>query len=178
MAERFGNDVTVLVEGVTKLSKLEFASREERQAESFRKMVVAMAQDIRVILVKLADRLHNLRTLEYMPEPKQRAIAQETLDIYAPGASPRHCVDQSQLEDLSFCYVNPRAYYDIQTKLASTGGAGTLSRTDAGDHCPRAGANPYLVRFLAGPSTCTASIRRCNGSNSPSGKFMTFWPCG
>ena len=121
VAERFGNDVAVLVEGVTKLSKLEFASREERQAESFRKMVVAMAKDIRVILVKLADRLHNLRTLEHMPESKQRAIAQETLDIYAPLAHRLGIAwMQSELEDLSFCYVNPQAYSDIQTRLAST----------------------------------------------------------
>src|SRR5437867_588179 len=121
VAERFGNDVAMLVEGVTKLDKLEFASREERQAESFRKMVVAMAKDIRVILVKLADRLHNLRTLEYMPEPKQRAIAQETLDIYAPLAHRLGIAwIQSELEDLSFCYVNSRAYSDIQAKLAST----------------------------------------------------------
>jgi len=121
VAERFGNDVAVLVEGVTKLSKLEFASREECQAESFRKMVVAMAKDIRVILVKLADRLHNLRTLEYMPESKQRATAQETLDIYAPLAHRLGIAwIQSELEDLSFCYVNPRAYGDIQTKLTST----------------------------------------------------------
>src|SRR3989440_886804 len=121
VAERFGNDVAILVEGVTKLSKLEFASREERQAESFRKMVVAMAKDIRVILVKLADRLHNLRTLDYMPEPKQRSIAQETIDIYAPlahrlGIAWMH----SELEDLAFCYVNPHAYSDIQTRLANT----------------------------------------------------------
>ncbi len=121
VAERFGNDVAILVEGVTKLSKLEFASREERQAESFRKMVVAMAKDIRVILVKLADRLHNLRTLEYMPEPKQRTIAQETLDIYAPLAHRLGIAwIQSELEDLSFCYVNSRAYNDIQTQLTST----------------------------------------------------------
>src|SRR5215470_9370777 len=100
---------------------IEFASREERQAESFRKMVVAMAQDIRVILVKLADRLHNLRTLEYMPEHKQRSIAQETIDIYAPlahrlGIAWMH----SELEDLAFCYVNPHAYHDIEARLAST----------------------------------------------------------
>ncbi|MBM3222409.1 MAG: bifunctional (p)ppGpp synthetase/guanosine-3',5'-bis(diphosphate) 3'-pyrophosphohydrolase [Candidatus Tectomicrobia bacterium] len=121
VAERFGSDVAALVEGVTKLDKLEFASREERQAESFRKMVIAMAQDIRVILVKLADRLHNLRTLEHMPEAKQRATAQETLDIYAPladrlGIAWMH----SELEDLSFRYVNPHAYYDVQARLAST----------------------------------------------------------
>ena len=121
VAERFGNDVAMLVEGVTKLDKLEFASREERQAESFRKMVVAMATDIRVILVKLADRLHNLRTLDYMPEQKQRGIAQETVDIYAPlahrlGIAWMH----SELEDLAFRYVNAHAYYDIQARLANT----------------------------------------------------------
>ena len=121
VTELFGNDVAVLVEGVTKLSKLEFASREERQAESFRKMVVAMAKDIRVILVKLADRLHNLRTLEHMPEDKQRIIAQETLDIYAPLAHRLGIAwIQSALEDLSFRYVNARAYEEIETQLAST----------------------------------------------------------
>src|SRR5919201_4454184 len=121
VAERFGNDVAVLVEGVTKLSKLEFASREERQAESCPNMVVALAQDIRVILVKLADRLHNLRTLEYMPESKQRSIAQETIDIYAPLAHRLGIAwVHSELEDLAFRYVNPHAYYDIQTRLTST----------------------------------------------------------
>ena len=90
----FGNDVAVLVEGVTKLSKLEFASREERQAESFRKMVVAMAKDIRVILVKLADRLHNLRTLEHMPEDETtRYCAGDARHLCPPGASSRHRLD-------------------------------------------------------------------------------------
>ena len=121
VSERFGNDVAMLVEGVTKLDKLEFASREERQAESFRKMVVAMAKDIRVILVKLADRLHNLRTLEYMPEAKQRSTAQETIDIYAPLAHRLGIAwIHSELEDLAFRYVNPHAYYDIQARLANT----------------------------------------------------------
>lgn len=121
VAEHFGAGVAMLVEGVTKLDKLEFASREERQAESFRKMVVAMAQDIRVILVKLADRLHNLRTLEHMSPPKQRSIAQETLDIYAPLAH-RMGIGwvHAELEDLSFRYINPHAYQDLVTRLAST----------------------------------------------------------
>lgn len=119
IVERFGHEVAILVSGVTKLGKLEFASREERQAESFRKMVVAMAKDIRVILIKLADRLHNLRTLEHLSELKQRAIAQETLDIYAPLAN-RLGISwmKVELEDLSFRYANPWAYHEIEKKLA------------------------------------------------------------
>ena len=119
LVELFGQEVTDLVVGVTKLGKLTLGNREERQAESFRKMVVAMAKDIRVILIKLADRLHNLRTLEYLPEVKQRAIAQETLDIYAPLAH-RLGISwmKAELEDLSFRYLNPRAYQDIAGKIA------------------------------------------------------------
>jgi guanosine-3',5'-bis(diphosphate) 3'-pyrophosphohydrolase len=119
LIELFGREVAALVGGVTKLSKLAFDNREERQAESFRKMVMAMAKDIRVILIKLADRLHNLRTLEYLPEPKQRAIAQETLDIYAPLAH-RLGISwmKAELEDLSFRYINPRAYNELAGKIA------------------------------------------------------------
>ncbi len=116
----FGHEVAALVAGVTKLGRLEFANREERQAESFRKMVVAMAKDIRVILVKLADRLHNLRTLEYLSEDKQRAIAQETLDIYAPLAHRLGIAwMKAELEDGAFRYLNPRVYNEIATKLAN-----------------------------------------------------------
>lgn len=119
LGERFGNEVATLVDGVTKLDKLEFSSRAERQAENFRKMVVAMAQDIRVILIKLADRLHNLRTLDFMSETKQRTIAQETLDIYAPLAH-RLGISwmQVELEDLSFRYLNPKVYAEITEKIA------------------------------------------------------------
>jgi GTP pyrophosphokinase len=119
LVELFGQEVTTLVVGVTKLGKLAFGNREERQAESFRKMVVAMAKDIRVILIKLADRLHNLRTLEHLSEDKQRAIAQETLDIYAPLAH-RLGISwmKAELEDLSFRYLNPKAYEDIAGKIA------------------------------------------------------------
>jgi GTP pyrophosphokinase len=119
LVDLFGHEVAELVVGVTKLGKLALGNREERQAESFRKMFVAMAKDIRVILIKLADRLHNLRTLEYLPEVKQRAVAQETLDIYAPLAHRLGIAwMKAELEDLSFCYVNPKAYHDIAGKIA------------------------------------------------------------
>ncbi|ETW99645.1 MAG: GTP pyrophosphokinase [Candidatus Entotheonella factor] len=120
IAHEFGSEVALLVNGVTKLTKLEFGSREEHQAESFRKMVLAMAKDIRVILIKLADRLHNLRTLEYLAEDKQRRIGQETLDIYAPLAN-RLGISwlKSELEDLSFRYVHPRIYEELSEQLVS-----------------------------------------------------------
>jgi GTP pyrophosphokinase len=119
LAEIFGCEVTEMVVGVTKLGKLAFGNREERQAESFRKMVVAMTKDIRVILIKLADRLHNVRTLNYMPIDKQRLIAQETIDIYAPLAH-RLGISwmKAELEDTAFFYLNPKAYEEIAGQVA------------------------------------------------------------
>ena len=108
-----------LVDGVTKIGKIHFKTKEESQAENFRKMLLAMSNDIRVILVKLADRLHNMRTLQYQPEAKQRSIAKETLDIYAPIAN-RLGISwiKSELEDLSFRYLDPQVYYDLASKVA------------------------------------------------------------
>lgn len=112
--ELFGTDVLNLVQGVTKLGKLQFKSREERQAENFRRLFIAMASDFRIIFLKLADRLHNMRTLNFMAAAKQQRIAQETLDIFAPLAN-RLGVGKikAELEDLSLKYLHPDKYYEI-----------------------------------------------------------------
>ncbi|PSB04993.1 (p)ppGpp synthetase, partial [filamentous cyanobacterium CCP2] len=117
--KRFGIEVRRLVEGVTKLSKFNFSSKTERQAENFRRMFLAMAQDIRVIVVKLADRLHNMRTLEHLPDDKRRRIALETREIFAPLAN-RLGIGRFkwELEDLSFKYLEPEAYRQMQELVA------------------------------------------------------------
>ncbi|MFZ4859200.1 MAG: RelA/SpoT family protein [Desulfuromonadaceae bacterium] len=119
LTRMFGSEVAALVEGVTKISKIDFKTKEESQAENFRKMLLAMAIDIRVILVKLADRLHNMRTLEFQAELKQRRIARETMDIYAPIAN-RLGISwvKVELEDLSFRYLHPEIYFDLVKKIS------------------------------------------------------------
>ncbi len=116
--ERFGEDVAHIVEGVTKIGAIPFSSTEERQAENFRKMLLAMVDDIRVILVKLADRLHNMRTLQYMADEKRVRISQETLDIYAPIANRLGMSRiKNELEELSFQYLEPAGFQSLQTRV-------------------------------------------------------------
>ena len=117
---QFGETIAELVDGVTKIGKVPLATREEQQAENIRKMLLAMSRDIRVIIIKLADRLHNMRTLIFKPEHRRREIAQETLEIYAPiahrlGIRPI----KEELEDLSISYLDPVAYKEIEDALAN-----------------------------------------------------------
>ena len=115
----FSKQIAELVDGVTKISKISFRNTHEKQGENIRKMIVAMGKDVRVVLVQLADRLHNMRSLNHMPPEKQRVIAQETLDIYAPLAGRLGIMSlKIELEDLSFRYSKPDAYYQLAQKVA------------------------------------------------------------
>ncbi|HLA79795.1 MAG TPA: bifunctional (p)ppGpp synthetase/guanosine-3',5'-bis(diphosphate) 3'-pyrophosphohydrolase [Vicinamibacteria bacterium] len=116
--EYFGDDVLHIVEGVTKISKIPFSSSEERQAENFRKLLLAMVDDVRVILVKLADRIHNMRTLQHLPEERRQRIARETMDIYAPLAGRLGMSKvKNELEDLSFQYLDLDAYKHLAARV-------------------------------------------------------------
>jgi guanosine-3',5'-bis(diphosphate) 3'-pyrophosphohydrolase len=119
--EGFGKDVAFLVEGLTKISKITFGSQEERQAENFRKMMLAMSSDIRILLVRLADRIHNMRTLDFQPPGRQQYIAKETIELYAPLAN-RLGINwmKVELEDLAFQYLNSEAYLELARRVAQS----------------------------------------------------------
>src|SRR3954471_5630165 len=138
--EEFGEEVAALVDGVTKLTGIVFQSRDERQAENYRKMIVAMASDIRVVLIKLADRLHNMRTLEAMSKQKQQEKAKETLEIFAPLAHRLgiHAI-KWELEDLAFATLHPRKYSEIKQLVSQ-------QREDREHYVERAGK--YLRKEL------------------------------
>ncbi|TMM25620.1 MAG: bifunctional (p)ppGpp synthetase/guanosine-3',5'-bis(diphosphate) 3'-pyrophosphohydrolase [Actinobacteria bacterium] len=126
--DEFGDEIAQLVEGVTKLTRIQFQSREQAEAENYRKMIVAMAQDVRVILIKLADRLHNMRTIEYLGKQKQVQKAKETLEVYAPLAH-RLGINKLkwELEDLAFTTLHPRKYEEIKAMVSER-------RTDRDEH--------------------------------------------
>src|SRR5271168_198900 len=120
IAERFGPDIATLVEGVTKINRLDLLAPEARQAENVRKMLLAMVNDVRVVVVKLADRLHNMRTLGFLSSEKQQRIARETLDIYAPIAHRLGMgLIRGELEDLAFRYIETEAFLELSKKIAA-----------------------------------------------------------
>ncbi len=119
--EQFGKDVSNIVNGLTKINQFQFYSKEEQQAENFRKMFLAMVDDIRIVLVKLADRLHNMRTLQYLPPEKRQRIAQETMEIYAPIAHRLGMGKvRGELEDLAFSYLEPEAHEELKKNIESS----------------------------------------------------------
>ena len=119
--QEFGSNIAFLVDGVTKISRMNFQNLHHKQSENIRKMIVAMGKDVRVILVKLADRLHNLRTLKHLPEEKQVRIAEETLEVYAPLASRLGMnTIKTEMEDLSFKHFNPQAFASLKKKMSDT----------------------------------------------------------
>ena len=158
----FGEEIAGLVDGVTKLTGLTFQSRDEAQAENYRKMMVAMASDIRVILIKLADRLHNMRTIDAMPKQKQIDKSRETLDIYAPIAHRLgiHAI-KWELEDLAFQTLHPRKYNEMKGLVAQQRDDRERYVTEAGSYLrrswSRSGSKP---RSPGAPSTSTRSTRR------------------
>ena len=120
----FGHEIGALVEGLTKLKRLELVSREAKQAENLRKLLLAVSDDVRVLLIKLADRLHNMRTLEFVPPASRKRIAEETLDIYAPLAGRMGMQEmREELEDLSFRSLDPEAYAVVMARLELVGRA-------------------------------------------------------
>src|SRR5207244_12064414 len=126
--DEFGPEIAKLVEGVTKLTRVRFQSREQAEAENYRKLIVAMAEDVRVILIKLADRLHNLREIEYLGKQKQGQQAKETLEVYAPLAHRLGVHARKwELEDLAFESLHPRKYEEIKAMVSER-------RTDREEH--------------------------------------------
>ena len=158
----FGVDVAAIVDGVTKLERVQFDSREAQQAATMRKMLVAMARDLRVLIIKLADRLHNMRTIAAMPAWKQDRIARETLDIYAPLAHRLGMQDvKTQLEDLAFAALHPKRYAEIDHMVSVRTPERDIYLTQVLEEVRQRLAELRITAEVTGrPSTCTPSTRR------------------
>ena len=165
--KEFGEQVAHIVEGVTKISAIDFATREEQQAENLRKMMLAMVDDIRVVLIKLADRLHNMRTLEHLPPDRQQKIARETLEIYAPIAHRLGMGKiRGELEDLGFRYVDPIGYQQVHEAVEARRKAGrgipaqrwsSISRQAERSWHHRHGREPHQAAVQHPQETATAA---------------------
>ena len=171
----FGHEIGALVEGLTKLKRLELVSREAKQAENLRKLLLAIADDVRVLLIKLADRLHNMRTLEFVPPTSRRRIAEETLDIYAPLAGRMGMQEmREELEDLSFRMLDPEAYAVVMQRLDALAERnrnliGEIESQLSNESCrttawPRRSTAAASSRFRSGPRW---SASRSASSNCP-----------
>jgi guanosine-3',5'-bis(diphosphate) 3'-pyrophosphohydrolase len=163
----FGTEIQFLVEGVTKLGQIPWTTREERQAENFRKMLLAMARDIRVILIKLADRVDNMRTLDAMPPEKQERISRETREIYAPLAN-RLGIQwmKAELEDLAFKYLEPEDYAALVARLAETAGSREAYIAEVVDRLKVALAEAAIVGQVSGRAKHLWSIQQKMKSRS------------
>ena len=174
--KEFGEDVARCVDGVTKLSKLDFFSAEDRQAESFRKMLLAMVEDIRVIIVKLADRMHNMRTLGYLSPERRERIARETIEIYAPIAHRLGMGKiRGELEDLAFQHLEPDAYQEIVRSIESRRHSNEefLDRDPPGQWRPNCATKAFRRASKAASSGPIRSSRNCAARRSRSTRSTT-----
>ncbi len=178
--KEFGEQVAHIVEGVTKISKIDFATKEEAQAENLRKMMLAMVDDIRVVLIKLADRLHNMRTLEHLPPDRQQKIAKETLDIYGPIAHRLGMGKiRGELEDLGFRYLDPIAHDQVQKAVEARRKQGEEFLTRVETHASGQTERSRNHRESRKPhqACCSASTKNCSGSTSAWTRFTISTPC-
>ncbi len=178
--ELFGDDIAMIVDGVTKLGKIKYKSNKQRLAENHRKLLLAMSKDIRVMIVKLADRLHNMRTLQHLRPDKQRRIANETLEIYAPLADRLGIsAIKWELEDISLRYLNPQQYYRIVHLMNSRRDQRESYIAEAIVDIKHAIGDLHIdPEIYAGQSTSIRSIAKCVTSTSNLAKSMIYWQFG